>query len=149
MKQLFTLLLFVAFTATAQVPGAMIKDIAFKSEAELTAKYGKPVKVIETPEEDLILNKGNYTLTWNLKGQKITVFYIDKSFKKAEFVTIYNFKFNDDFYKSFGWDKPITSLKGNNVHYNGLKGVNGFFNIERNFLIIRFDNPKPTTFGKH
>lgn len=155
MKKLFTLLLFVAFTATAQVPGAMIKDIAFKSEAELTAKYGKPKKTARDPSNepltiDDLLDTGNYTLEWKFKnGERVEVEYRDKNFTTPSTIYISDIKTTpDNFYKLFGWDKPKSKFEYPTLEFIGLSGFKANYDIVLKSLFIIFDNPKPTTFGK-
>lgn len=142
------LLLIATATVHAQVSGEMIKDIVFKTEKELTAKYGKPVKIAESPEED-ILGYGNYSLEWTISGQRVIAFYKDKDFKVLDGVGIYNFKYNPDVtFKQLQWDKPTIVAEGDNLNFNGLSGLRAWIIKNDKLLMIKPDNPKPLTFGK-
>lgn len=127
----------------------MIKDIAFKSEKELTAKYGKPKKTAKSPEQDA-LGLGDYNLEWSMPNkQRIVVFYGDANFKKPEGISIYNYQFKkESFYKEFGWDKPIIKQEKGILKAIGLSGFYISYSENDKILILYLDNPELKSFGK-
>ncbi|MBL7868867.1 MAG: hypothetical protein JNM71_12705 [Flavobacterium lindanitolerans] len=144
------LLLFVFASASAQnLTGQLIKDAAFKSEKELTAKYGKPIKKAIDPEDNIIEGLEDYSLEWNLKGQKTIVFYNDKAFKHPQGICLYNYKWSDDFYKALGWDKPLMNRSSKEITLSGLSGLRAKYNINDKLLIITLEKDSPIKkFGK-
>ncbi|RWW91847.1 hypothetical protein [Flavobacterium cerinum] len=151
MLRIFTLLFLMAIApATAQgVTGDMIKDIVFKTEKELTAKYGKPEKEISKPGD--VLAFGSYSLTWVKDKKQITVFYEDDTFKKVESIALYAYVFNKDtFYKSFGWDKPVLNEDTKEIKVSGLNGFKAYYvKRDKMFMIsLLRQNPNIKTFGK-
>lgn len=153
MLRIFTLLflMIIAPTTAQGVTGDMIKDIVFKKEQELTAKYGKPIKTAKPADETWIFD--DYSLEWVINKQRILVSYEDSSFKKVKAITLYNYNFNKDtFYKNFGWDEPKLEegkgFKGVGISISGLNGFHAFYDTKTKYFTIRLKNPNIKTFGK-
>lgn len=151
MLRIFTLLFLMAIApATAQgVTGDMIKDIVFKTEKELTAKYGKPEKKIRHADEFIAIP--SYSLTWVKDKQRITAFYADDTFKKVEGIALYSFTFNKEtFYKSFEWDKPVLNEDAKEIKISGLNGFKAYYKVKDKMFMISLinENPNIKTFGK-
>lgn len=147
----FTLLLFFVFaSASAQnLTGQLIKDAAFKSEKELTAKYGKPIKKAIDPEDNIIEGLEDYSLEWSLKGQRTIVFYKDKAFKQPQGICLYNYTWVEDFYKALGWDKPLMEKSSKEIALRGLSGLRAKYNINDKLLIITLEKDSSfKNFGK-
>lgn len=144
----------IGLTATQaqELTGQIIKDMVFKSEKELTAKYGKlektnnPVKDNPDTIDDLL---GYYSLTLPFKKLYVNASYSDAKYQNPNNIMISGFKFDlATFYKQLGWDKPIVKQKGQELHITGLKGFVATYNYSSKSLYIRLKNPDIKTFGK-
>lgn len=145
MKRIFTLLFLLGLTV-AHAQELPIKDFVFKSKKELTAKYGKPKKIILTGIDTLL---GTETYVWTLKDKsKVEVSYTGGTGQLTGGISIKNFKFNKDtFYNQLGWDKPIIKKKKDETEITGLHGFKAYF-YEPSAMYIIVDKPKSATFGK-
>ncbi|QEE51055.1 hypothetical protein FUA48_16165 [Flavobacterium alkalisoli] len=152
MKKILTLFLLLSTAVTLQaqeLTGATLKDFVFKSKAQLTSKYGKPVEVISSDEETRNLESllGYTTYSWTLKNElKIEVTYTEE---KVQTVRVDKYKFNKDrFYLELNWDKPTLKKVQDYVEIKGLKGFDAKYYNQSSELVLFMENPNIKTFGK-